>query len=75
MNTAVSILILVAAFTWLLMLAAGCCVGAWILWRRRGMRKWITDFERGLQREERLRASFSAPPSVSTVGGQRCAHG
>ena len=57
MNTAVSILILVAAFTWLLMLA-GCCVGAWILWRRRGMRKWITDFERGLQREERLRASF-----------------
>ncbi|MBD9419836.1 hypothetical protein IB259_11275 [Achromobacter sp. ACM04] len=56
MNTAVSILILVAAFTWLLMLTAGCCFGIWLLWRRRGLRKWISDFDRGLEREERIRA-------------------
>ncbi|CUJ67706.1 hypothetical protein [Achromobacter sp. 2789STDY5608628] len=58
MNTAVSILILVAAFTWLLMLIAGCCAGLWLLWRRRGLRKWIADFDRGLEREERARAVF-----------------
>lgn len=58
MNTAVSILILVAAFTWLLMLIAGCCVGLWLLWRRRAMRKWIAAFDCGLEREERARAIF-----------------
>ncbi|MFY2035835.1 hypothetical protein ACOTDT_19065 [Achromobacter xylosoxidans] len=58
MNTAVSILILVAAFTWLLMLITGCCIGVWWLWRRRGMRKWIADFDHGLEREERIRAAF-----------------
>lgn len=60
MNTAVSILILVAAFTWLLMLMliAGCCAGLWLLWRRREMRKWIAAFDRGLEREERARAVF-----------------
>lgn len=58
MNTAVSMLILVAAFTWLLMLIAGCCFGIWLLWRRRGLRKWISDFDRGLEREERIRAHW-----------------
>ncbi len=58
MNTAVSILILVAAFTWLLMLIAGCCIGLWLLWRRRGLRKWIADFDRGLEREECIRAHW-----------------
>ncbi|MEN4919691.1 hypothetical protein ABE485_13525 [Achromobacter spanius] len=58
MNTVVSILILVAAFTWLLMLITGCCVGVWWLWRRRGMRKWLADFDQGLEREERARAHF-----------------
>lgn len=58
MNTAVSILILVAAFTWLLMLIAGCCAGLWLLWRRRAMRKWIAAFDQGLEREERIRATF-----------------
>lgn len=58
MNTAVSILILVAAFTWLLMLIAACCAGLWLLWRRRGVRRWIADFDRGLEREERIRADF-----------------
>lgn len=58
MNTAVSILILVAAFTWLLFLIAGCCVGLWLLWRRRGLRRWIDDFDQGLAREERIRADF-----------------
>lgn len=58
MNTVVSILILVAAFTWLLMLIAGCCTGLWLLWRRRAMRKWIAAFDRGLEREERIRADF-----------------
>ncbi|SSW68497.1 hypothetical protein [Achromobacter agilis] len=58
MNTAVSILILMAAFTWLLMLIVGYCVGLWLLWRRRGMRKWIADFDRGLEREERTRVNF-----------------
>ncbi len=58
MNTAVSILILVAAFTWLLMLIAGCCFGIWLLWRRRGLRKWISDFDRGVEREERIRAHW-----------------
>ncbi|MFC0257554.1 hypothetical protein CEY09_14620 [Achromobacter marplatensis] len=58
MNTAVSILILIAAFTWLLMLITGCCVGVWVLWRRRGMRKWIADFDQGLEREEHARANF-----------------
>ncbi|WP_454677481.1 hypothetical protein [Achromobacter marplatensis] len=55
MTTAVSILILIAAFTWLLMLITGCCLAAWLLWRRRGLRKWISDFDRGLEREERMR--------------------
>lgn len=58
MNTAISILILVAAFTWLLMLAAACCVGAWLLWRRRGVRRWIAEFDRGLEQEELARADF-----------------
>lgn len=58
MNTAVSILILIAAFTWLLMLIAGCCIGVWLLWRRRCMRKWLADFDHGLEREERARANF-----------------
>lgn len=58
MNTAVSILILVAAFTWLLMLIAGCCIGLWLLWHRRGLRKWIADFDLGLEREERIRAAL-----------------
>ncbi|MEB3098816.1 hypothetical protein VCS63_23470 [Achromobacter sp. D10] len=58
MSTAISILILVASFTWLLMLITGCCVVGWLLWRRRGMRKWIADFERGLEREERARVNF-----------------
>ena len=58
MSTAAPILILVAAFTWLLMLITGCCVGVWLLWRRRGMRKWLADFDRGLECEERIRADF-----------------
>jgi hypothetical protein len=58
MNTAVSILVLIAAFTWLLMLITGCCVGVWLLWRRRGMRHWIASFDQGLEREERARANF-----------------
>lgn len=58
MNTAISILILLAAFTWLLMLITGCCFAAWLLWRRRGLRKWLADFDRGLKREERIRAIF-----------------
>ncbi len=56
MNAVISILILVATFTWLLMLIAGCCFGMWPLWRRRGLRKWVSDFDCGLEREERLRA-------------------
>lgn len=58
MNAAVSILVLVAAFTWLLMLIMGCCLVAWLLWRRRGLCKWLADFDRGLEREERARADF-----------------
>ncbi|MFY3460543.1 hypothetical protein ACOTJD_28200 [Achromobacter xylosoxidans] len=56
MNTAISILILIAAFTGLLMLITGCCIGIWLVWRRRAMRQWIADFDQGLEREERLRA-------------------
>jgi hypothetical protein len=56
MGTATSILILIAAFTWLLMLITGCCLALWLLWRRRGIRQWIADFDLGLEREERARA-------------------
>lgn len=58
MNSAISFLILLAAFTWLLMLITGCCLAAWLLWRRRGLRRWLAEFDRGLEREERIRAVF-----------------
>lgn len=58
MNTAISFLILLAAFTWLLMLITGCCLAAWLWWRRRGLRRWLAEFDRGLEREERIRADF-----------------
>ncbi|WP_454669577.1 hypothetical protein [Achromobacter kerstersii] len=58
MGTATSILILIAAFTWLLMLITGSCIGAWLIWRRRAMRQWIADFDQSLEREERLRANL-----------------
>lgn len=58
MNTAISILILIVAFTWLLVLITICVVALVILWRRRGIRQWITSFDQGLEREERARANF-----------------
>ena len=58
MNTAISVLILIAAFTWLLALITTCVVALVILWRRRSMRQWITSFDQGLEREERARANF-----------------
>lgn len=56
MNTAIPSFVLFASITWALALAIGCCAGLWLLWRRRGLRKWIADFDRVLEREERLQA-------------------
>lgn len=56
MNTAVSVLMFVAAFTWLLVAITTSVVALVAWWRRRSMRMWIADFDRGLEREERLRA-------------------
>lgn len=58
MDTAVLTPILFASITWALALAIGGGIGIWLLLRRRGMRKWIADFDRGLEREERDRAVF-----------------
>ena len=58
MDTAVLTLILFASITWALALAIGGGIGIWLLWRRRAIRKWIAAFDRGLEREERIRAGF-----------------
>lgn len=58
MDTAILTLILFASITWALALSIGGGIGIWLLWRRRAMRKWITAFDRGLEREERIRANF-----------------
>lgn len=58
MNTTFLALVLFASVTWALVLTIGGVVGFWLLWRRRGMRKWIAAFDRGLEREERIRAVF-----------------
>jgi len=58
MNTAVLALILFASITWALALAIGGGIGIWLLWRRRAMHKWIAEFDRSLEREERIRADF-----------------
>ncbi|CAB3901573.1 hypothetical protein LMG26842_05388 [Achromobacter dolens] len=58
MDTAVLSLVLFASISWALALAIGGSIGLWLLWRRRAMRKWIAAFDRGLEREERIRADF-----------------
>ncbi len=58
MDTAVLALVLFASISWALALGIGGVAGIWLLLRRRGMRKWIADFDRGLEREERLRANL-----------------
>lgn len=50
------ILFWIATSTWLVALIVGVVAGLWLLWRRCSMRKWIAAFDRGLEREERLRA-------------------
>ncbi|CAB3627486.1 Uncharacterised protein [Achromobacter sp. 2789STDY5608633] len=52
------ILLWIAASTWLVALMVGIVVGLWLLWHRRGLRKWIADFDLGLEREERIRAAL-----------------
>lgn len=54
------ILFWIATSTWLVALVVGVGVSLWLLWRRRGLRKWIADFDRGLEREERLRAQMGS---------------
>lgn len=54
------ILLWIAALTWLLALVVGVGVSLWLLWRRRGLRKWIADFDRSLEREEGLRAQMGS---------------
>lgn len=54
------ILFWIATSTWLVALVVGVGVSLWLLWRRRGLRKWIADFDRSLEREERLRAQMGS---------------
>lgn len=56
MDTAILALILFASITWALVLGVGGIVGIWLLWRHRSLRRWVADFDRGLEREERIRA-------------------
>jgi len=58
MDTAILTLVMFASITWALALTIGSGIGIWLLWRRRAMRKWIAAFDRGLEREERIRAVF-----------------
>lgn len=58
MSDAILSLIFFVSITWALARGIGGGVGIWLLLRRRGMRKWIAGFDRGLEREERSRANF-----------------
>lgn len=48
-----SILMVIAAITWLLTFAAGLLAGAWFLWRRWSLRRWVRDFDAVLASEAR----------------------
>ncbi|OZI31751.1 hypothetical protein CAL29_28180 [Bordetella genomosp. 10] len=52
------ILLAVAAITWLLTFAAVLLAGVWFPWRRWSLRWWIKDFDAGLKKRARRRASM-----------------